>query len=169
METADLIDGLTVAQNICIRQLLGGGHPARLFATPATWRRAVAATLTADAYGEGADLEEIVGNLSNGLKQMISVAIAVTLEHRQNPCRLLLLDEHTARLDHKNKVSVMEFTDGQIKSSGATTVMVTHRYEDALQYASRIIVLRDGKTHENLLAKDISSEKELAKIVEGGT
>jgi len=165
-DSPDLIDHLTVAQNIAIRQMLGGGHPNRVFATSGKWSRAVATRLAAEAKLEDFDLNEVILNLNGGRRQILSVAIAVHFEHQKNPCQLLLLDEHTSRLDHQNAVKVMEYTAEQARGAEATVVMVTHRYSDALQYASRVLVMRAGQVAADLARAEIGSLDQLVALVE---
>lgn len=164
----DLIPHLSVAENIAIRQLLGGGHPNRILAANSEWRRKTAAVLGSMADLGSENLDVLIRNLAGGKKQMLSVAIAMHLEHQQNPCRLILLDEHTSRLDHRNAKNVMRFTAEAIKDSSCTAVMVTHRYADAISYAHRIVVVKDGKILEYSNGKNISVEKLAAFIEDGG-
>lgn len=167
-EAADLVGHLSIARNIAVRQLLGGGHPGKLLASSSAWRREVASILGSEVPAEDFDLNKTVSALSGGGKQMLSVAIAVHLEHRQNPCRLLILDEHTSRLDHVNAKKVMKYTADQIEKTGATALMVTHRYDDALRYGQKLIVIRDGIIVDVRTRGKIDSVDELSRLIEGG-
>src|ERR1039458_9570824 len=151
----DLILHLTVAQNIAIRQWLGSKSRPEVGSD--RWRCDMNAKLAAYAPNLGAGLDDIVGNLAGGVKQMLSVLIAAHLEHQKNPCRLLLLDEHTSRLDHKNAQIVMTYTENVIKECRLTAIMVTHRYPDALKYASRILVMRAGEIFKDIGKNELSS------------
>lgn len=148
-DDADLVEHLSIAQNIAIRQLLGGGHRSRVFATSLSWQRAVAADLGSKASLGAEDLDVLVKNLAGGKRQMLSVAIAIHLEHNRNPCRLLLLDEHTSRLDHINAGRVMQYTANEIRRINTTALMVTHRYADALKYPDRLLVICDGAIYKD--------------------
>ncbi|MFR6452657.1 MAG: hypothetical protein ACLUP5_03160 [Streptococcus sp.] len=46
---------------------------------------------------------------------------------------LLLLDEHTAALDPKTSVALMELTDEFVTGDHSTALMITHHMEDALK------------------------------------
>ena len=46
---------------------------------------------------------------------------------------LLLLDEHTAALDPKTSVALMELTDEFVTGDHLTALMITHHMEDALK------------------------------------
>ncbi len=85
------------------------------------------------------------GLLSGGQRQALSL-LMTTLN---NP-HLLLLDEHTAALDPKTSVSLMELTEELISSNHLTALMITHHMEDALKYGNRLIVMKDGKIIRDL-------------------
>lgn len=63
---------------------------------------------------------------------------------------LLLLDEHTAALDPKTSVSLMNLTDEFVAGDHLTALMITHHMEDALKYGNRLIVMKDGKIIKDL-------------------
>lgn len=142
-DKTDLIPHLSIAQNINIRQLLGTGKGTSVFTLEGAWHRKIAATLA--TYAPTLDPEKIVGFLSGGERQILSILIAMRLEHEHNPCRLILLDEHTAKLDHTNADWVMSFTVNQIIQTKCTAIMVTHRYADAIKHADRILVFGKGQ------------------------
>ena len=81
-----------------------------------------------------------IGLLSGGQRQAITLLMA-TLERPE----LILLDEHTAALDPKTSITVMELTDQLIKEHQLTAFMVTHDMEDAIKYGTRLIMLHQGK------------------------
>ena len=60
---------------------------------------------------------------------------------------LLLLDEHTAALDPKTSVALMELTDEFVTGDHLTALMITHHMEDALKYGNRLIVMKDRSNH----------------------
>ena len=166
-EEVDLIKHLSVAQNIAIRQIFGRGHPEKFFSTSQKWARETRELLGSIIKFETPKLEDIVKNLSGGQKQMLSVAIAIHFEHKKNPCRLLLLDEHTSKLDSQNARKIMELTISEIKKHNITAVMITHRHQDALEYANRIIIVRGReKINDIQNTKDISLEQ-LTLLAEG--
>lgn len=168
-DDADLVDDLSVAQNICIRKLLGGGYDDKnIFPLNSKWKRKIAAQLGELGVIDPPYIEEPIKNLAGGIKQMLNVAIAIHFEHQKNPCRLLLLDEHTSRLDPINAKKVMEFTIEQTIKNSITTLMVTHKHIDAINYVERVLVMREGK-----IIKDINKKQnkitleQLTKYVEG--
>jgi putative ABC transport system ATP-binding protein len=141
----DLIGHLSIAQNIFIRQLLGGGSKNRIMGVCETWCTDIAARLHKHAPNLRRPHNTLVKYLAGGERQMLSTAIAIHFEHEQNPCALLLLDEHTAHLDAQNGKEVMDYTAAQITETGCTAIMVTHRRQDALDHSDKIIVLEKGR------------------------
>ncbi len=78
--------------------------------------------------------------LSGGEQQRVALARALI----NNP-RILLADEPTGNLDSKTGTEVMELIRGLNESLKMTVVMVTHEHEIAEGFASRLILLADGK------------------------
>ncbi|MAT59741.1 MAG: hypothetical protein CMF23_17345 [Ignavibacteriae bacterium] len=163
-ENVDLIDHLSIAQNIAIRQLLGGGHKEKVLSLSKKYMRELSSEIGRMDVLKPPDIENDVKILSGGRKQMLNVAIAIHFEHKKSPCGLLLLDEHTSRLDPQNAESVMNFTVSEVKKNNITTVMVTHRYTDAVNHSDRIIIIKDGIIARILKAGD--SDFNVEKITE---
>ena len=63
---------------------------------------------------------------------------------------LLLLDEHTAALDPKTSVALMELTNEFVNRDRLTALMITHHMEDALKYGNRLIVMKDEQIIQDL-------------------
>jgi len=75
--------------------------------------------------------------LSGGQQQRVAIARALV----NNP-KIILADEPTGNLDTKTGLEVMKlFQD--IHAQGKTVVMVTHN-EELIDYANRVITMRDG-------------------------
>ncbi|REC22728.1 ABC transporter ATP-binding protein, partial [Enterococcus pseudoavium] len=80
-------------------------------------------------------------------------AITLLMATLQRP-DLILLDEHTAALDPKTSLTVMELTERLIREQELTAFMVTHNMEDAIQYGNRLIMLHQGQ-----IALDLNNQK----------
>jgi putative ABC transport system ATP-binding protein len=76
--------------------------------------------------------------LSGGQQQRVAIARALV----NNPS-LLLADEPTGNLDSRTSVEIMSVFQQLNRDVGLTIVLVTHE-ADIAQYASRIVVMRDG-------------------------
>jgi putative ABC transport system ATP-binding protein len=86
--------------------------------------------------GRGADFPR---QLSGG--ELQRVAIARALAHRP---RLLLADEPTGNLDPDTAHDVLELLRAEIKSSGASAIMVTHSHAAAASADRVLLLTRDG-------------------------
>lgn len=94
-------------------------------------------------------METPTGFLSGGQRQALSLLMA-TIKRPD----LLLLDEHTAALDPKTSVSLMNLTEEFVQKDQLTALMITHRMEDALKYGNRLIVMKDGKIVQDRSAEE---------------
>ncbi|MBQ7153319.1 MAG: ABC transporter ATP-binding protein [Clostridia bacterium] len=89
------------------------------------------------------------GLLSGGQRQALTLLMATM----QRP-KLLLLDEHTAALDPKTAMRVLEITDQIVTESNLTTLMITHNMKDAIAHGNRLIMMDAGR-----IILDISGEE----------
>jgi NitT/TauT family transport system ATP-binding protein len=74
--------------------------------------------------------------LSGGMRQRVSLARALSIDPE-----LLLLDESFSQLDHvTSKVLRADFSE-VVRSANKTCLFITHRIDDAIEMADRILVL----------------------------
>ena len=81
-----------------------------------------------------------VGTLSGGQRQAITLLMA----SMANP-KLLLLDEHTAALDPKTALKVLNLTQKIAENNKLTVLMITHNMSDAIKYGNKLIMMNEGK------------------------
>ena len=72
------------------------------------------------------------------------VAIARALDGWEHPEGLLILDEPTAAL-HSDEVGRLFTAVRRAAASGAAVIFVSHRLDEVLDLADRVVVLRDGR------------------------
>lgn len=84
-------------------------------------------------------LDHPIRGLSAGQRQMIAIIMAFLSKPK-----LLLLDEHTSALDPKMQKQLMEYTANTVKANNLTTIMITHKLDDAIAYGNRLILLHQG-------------------------
>jgi putative ABC transport system ATP-binding protein len=95
--------------------------------------------------------------LSGGQQQRVAIARALV----DNPA-LLLADEPTGNLDSRTAVEIMSVFQRLNREVGLTVVLVTHE-ADIAQYASRIVVVRDGLiTRDQAVMERRDAAEELA-------
>jgi len=86
-------------------------------------------------------LNTLAGTLSGGQRQALALVMATI----SRPS-LLLLDEHTAKLDPNTAGIVLRLTENIVSNEKITAIMVTHNMEYALRYGNRLLMMHKGKT-----------------------
>lgn len=81
--------------------------------------------------------------LSGGQQQRVAVARSLV-----NQPKLILADEPTGNLDSRTSIEVMEIFQRLNRERGITLVLVTHE-PDIAEYASRVVVFKDGKIRKD--------------------
>ena len=97
------------------------------------------------------ELNEEVTNISQGQKQLLTIARAILAN---NP--VLILDEATSSVDTRTEHSIQRAMDNLMK--GRTSFIIAHRLS-TIKDADMILVMKDGDiveqgTHDELLAKN---------------
>src|SRR5580692_5618650 len=126
-QEGSLFPHLTVAANI------GFGLPARQRKGPA-----IAELL--DAVGLAGLGERYPHQLSGGQQQRVALARALAIRPR-----VVLLDEPFSSLDAGLRASVRGDVRAVLRERGTTAVLVTHDQDEALSFADRVAVLREGR------------------------
>jgi putative ABC transport system ATP-binding protein len=85
-------------------------------------------------------LDTPVHHLSGGERQLLALALCLL-----SPPKVLFLDEHTSALDPKASEFVMKKTFEIVQKHKITTLMTSHKIEEALTYGNRLIVMQEGK------------------------
>jgi molybdate/tungstate transport system ATP-binding protein len=95
-------------------------------------------------------LERLPGNLSGGEKQRVALARALAVQPG-----VLLLDEPLSALDPNFQDEVRHALKALHESTGATFLMVSHDFSDALSLADRAAVINKGKIEQVGRVEDI--------------
>ncbi len=96
------------------------------------------AQIALERVGLGGRLDHTPSQLSGGQQQRVAIARAIV-----NQPKLMFADEPTGNLDTRTSIDVMALFQ-ELWRAGLTIVFVTHEPDVAL-FASRMIVMRDGK------------------------
>lgn len=92
-----------------------------------------------DEIGVSIDLEEEVGRLSVGEKQVVAICRALLLE-----AELIIMDEPTTALTAK-EVKALYKIIGDLKKKGIALIFVSHKLNEVFAVAESVCILRDGK------------------------
>ena len=133
----NLLDDMTVADNILLPAQLAGLPAARARDRADELMAALRITPHADAYP---------ARLSGGERQRVAIARALV-----NRPALLLADEPTGALDTATGEEIGELLL-DLSSSGQTLILVTHNPDLAARYARRVIQLVDGRIASDAVA-----------------
>lgn len=78
--------------------------------------------------------------LSGGQKRRVAIAGVMAMEPR-----VLILDEPTAGLDPRGRDRILNRLKAYHREHGGTIILVSHSMEDVARFASRILVMNQGK------------------------
>jgi putative ABC transport system ATP-binding protein len=95
-----------------------------------------------ERVGLGDRLPHHSNQMSGGQQQRVAVARALVTKPR-----LMVADEPTGNLDSRTSVEIMALFQ-ELGRSGITLLLVTHE-PDIARYASRVIVMRDGRVQSD--------------------
>lgn len=132
------IENMTIEENMSFAYMRGKIRSFRCH--DSSERRALFAQKLA-MLGMGLEntLYEMVGSLSGGQRQALSVIMAIVSDFK-----ILLLDEITAALDPKTSEIVMELAANIAREERRTTLMISHNMNHAIKYSDRIVMLAGG-------------------------
>lgn len=103
-------------------------------------------------------LKDRIHNMPNQLSggQQQRVAIARSLVNRP---AIILADEPTGNLDSRTSVEVMDIFQQLNRERGITVALVTHE-PDIAQYASRVVIFKDGRIKSDYEVENPRSARE---------
>jgi ribose transport system ATP-binding protein len=148
-----LCPNLTVAENARVLHPTIAGW---------NWRQRAAALIGSKLDeifpGHGIPSDAVAGDLPIGKRQMIEVARAFTIT--KTPLHLVILDEPTSSLDSHTAAQLLSHVR-RVVATGVGCVLISHLLGEILEYADRIVVMRDGA----VAATDRASSFDRDKLV----
>lgn len=97
---------------------------------------------------------QTLDTLSGGELQKAALARVLAQEPR-----LILLDEPTSALDWKNRTEILTLLRRIAREDGVSIVLTLHDINDALRYADRLLLLKDGAVAAETAPEDVTEEK----------
>jgi ribose transport system ATP-binding protein len=152
----DVVDGLTVAENVYLGHELASGGVTRRREAHARTRE----ILTRLGHGDIPPHRE-VGHLSAAGKQIVSMARALS-----HDARLIVMDEPSAVLDSEEVANLFRVVR-ELTASGVAVLYISHRLEEIRQIGDRITVLKDGRTVATGLPVASTPTPELIRLMTG--
>lgn len=152
----DVVDGLTIAENIFL------GHE---LATGGVLHRASAAKTTREllnrlGHGDLSPHRE-VGTLSAAHKQIVSMARALS-----HDAKLIIMDEPSAVLDAEEVKNLFRVVH-ELTEQGIAIIYISHRLEEIRQIGDRITVIKDGASMASGLLVADTPTPELIRLMTG--
>ena len=95
-------------------------------------------------------LDRYPGELSGGMRQRVSIALALSLEPQ-----LLVFDEPTTALDVLVQHAVMDTIKQLQHSESFTALLISHDLGVVLEATERVLVMHEGRIVEDAAARDI--------------
>lgn len=149
----NLIENLSIAENMLL-----GREPQK-----AGWIKKRDSLTTTSCFLEKVGLMKhpatMVHKLSLAEKQLVEIAKAIS-----KGCRLLIMDEPTSSLSHKETVRLFQIIE-ELKSRNTAVIYISHRLVEIARIADRVEVLKDGH-HVASISKDkITYDDMIEKMV----
>ena len=138
----NIITDVTLLENIVLANKLNGGEQDQLEAMLLEWSR---------EYFPGLTRKYVLGRyLSGGEKQALGLLLAISREPL-----IVLLDEHTASLDEKNREICSKVVYEQIRNPSRVVLWVTQDLALAKKYSDSFVIIRNGRCETGPAPKKI--------------
>jgi ribose transport system ATP-binding protein len=148
----NLIDGLTVAENVCFGTEYGKIVNYKLLIEKT---QKVFQDLQVNI-----NPKKIVYQLSTAQQQLVEIAKAVSKE-----VRILVLDEPTAPLT-LNEVAILFDLIRELKKRKVSIIYISHRMDEIFEITDRVTIMRDGQYITTLKTEE-TNKQELIKYMVG--
>jgi len=152
----NLFENLDVAANVFIGREPRFGGPLNLID-----RKALHARVTPLLKRVGCDFQAgtPVSELSIAQCQLLEIAKSLSLD-----ARLIIMDEPTSSLTISETARLLGIV-ADLRRSGVAVIFITHRLNEIMQCADRVVVLRDGAMVGQLPKEDISHDAMISLMI----
>lgn len=154
-----VIDTLTVTENLYLsREIRKGVWPLQLLNRKKMHEGAVA--MMERVGNKTIVLDNEIGNMSGGQRQAVAISRAVGWG-----AQVIIFDEPTAALGVKETAEVGHLIQ-RLKDQGITVIIISHNFEEVLQLADIVWVMRQGKQVTSRLVSEVTG-RELVALITG--
>ncbi|HEY0865907.1 MAG TPA: sugar ABC transporter ATP-binding protein, partial [Fimbriimonas sp.] len=151
---------LTIRENMMIVLQARRGWLRRL---PSRKQRELSTDLAKQLRVQPPDIERPIQFLSGGNQQKALIGRWLAVQPR-----LLLLDEPTRGIDVGAKFEIMSLVE-RLRSEGSSFVFVSSELAEVVRTATKVLVMRDRKAVRSLSADEITEDRIVETIAEGGS
>jgi ribose transport system ATP-binding protein len=145
---------LTVAENLVL-----GAEPRRgPFRDGAAARRLARETLAGLGHGD-IDVDAPAGSLSISRLQIVEIGRSLALG-----CKVIVFDEPTSSLAQADVRRLFDLIDG-LAARGISVIYISHFLEEVRRLASRLTVLRDGRSVATHRVSEVGDARIVAEMV----
>lgn len=145
---------MTIAENLYVRHY---SEKKRSFVNWGEMRRSALEAM--DCIGLKLDPDKPIGQCSVAECQQVEIARAV-----YENARILILDEPTSSLTEHEIDTLMNCID-ELRTKGVTVVLITHKIEEIMRIADRVVVLRDGRAVGERNVCDVTKDDLITMMV----
>ncbi len=107
------------------------------------------------------DIDAMVGNLSGGQRQAVSVARALMQGQK-----LLIFDEPTAAMGYQETMAVQQLIQS-LKDQGLAIIIISHNIQQVYDLADRICIMRRGSVVDILDKQAVNIDDIITMIISG--
>jgi ABC-type sugar transport system ATPase subunit len=154
-----LVAGLSTIENLDLARRLG----ARAMLPYSVRRERRVAEKMIARFGGSFDVCRPIVGLSPGERALVAVARA--LSEWEHPRNVLVLDEPTASL-HGEEVQRLFTAVRSVAEHGAGVIFISHRLDEVIELADRVVVLRDGRQVADTARAELGHDQ-LVRLIAG--
>ena len=143
-----LFPNLTVQENLALNMEVASG---RALVNQSRMKEIALAALS--KINLTLDLDELVENLTFGMRQMIAISRALL-----NDARRIIMDEPTTGLT-KKEVETLFRLIRELQSRGIAVLFVSHKLDEVFEIAERFTIFRSGRNVAEGSTKDLHQDK----------
>ena len=149
----NLLDNLNVAGNIFL------GREPRRFGCIDESQLIEKTRPLLDQLGLDIAPDHALADLTNGQKQLVEIAKAMSME-----ARILILDEPTSSLTIKETDTLLTLVE-TLRERGMAIIFITHRLAEINRVADRVVALRDGELAGHLAREEINHDRMISLMI----